>query len=173
MRENGAKFGPRRSRRWAALAVSPKRGNRRPARDHRETSASHNPFAKPARIPPRNRAESPKTIPKTVWKTVKASNNRPSLHMVGAYATPFLCDWRRGAPARGGPPPPATFLLKAGGTGLRRDPTRPLRRPLVPRKLATRRRSADLAAELRGGSATKTGGVPQMCHKCGPNVAVL
>ena len=71
----------------AAPAVLPKRGGGGLGVTHRETSASHNPFAKPARIPPRNRAESPKTIPKTVWKTVKASNNRPSLHMVGAYAT--------------------------------------------------------------------------------------
>src|ERR1017187_9577055 len=84
---------PRRSRRWprwlshrngeaAACAVTTAKSS--------APTVAH--FAKPARIPPRDRAASPKTIPKTVRKTVKTSNNRLNFRMVNAYATPYATD---------------------------------------------------------------------------------
>jgi hypothetical protein len=127
------------------------------------------PFAKPTRIPPRNRAASPKTILITVPKTVKTSDNRPNFRMVGAFATHFLFAWRRGAPAwhyPGGNPRPATFLPRPVATGLRRDPTRPLRRPLCrgnPLRGArwrTERQNYGAAAQQK----------PGMCLKCVPSV---
>src|ERR1019366_876790 len=56
-------------------------------------------FAKPARIPRRERAEDPKTIRKTARRTVKTLNKGPNFRMVDTYATPFLFDWPSGAPA--------------------------------------------------------------------------
>ena len=47
-------------------------------------------FAKPARIPRRERAEYPKTILKTARRTVKPLNKGPNFRMVDTYATPFL-----------------------------------------------------------------------------------
>src|ERR1035441_8797068 len=60
---------------------------------------NRSPFAKPARIPRRNRAESPKTIGKTVRRTVKTLNKGPNFRMVDTYATHFLFDWPSCAPA--------------------------------------------------------------------------
>src|ERR1039457_4301945 len=56
-------------------------------------------FAKPARIPRRERAEDPKTIPNTARRTVKPLNKGPNFRMVDTYATPFLFHWPSCTPA--------------------------------------------------------------------------
>jgi hypothetical protein len=45
-------------------------------------------FAKPARTPRRERAENPKTIPKTARRTVKMLNKGPNFRMFDTYSTP-------------------------------------------------------------------------------------
>src|ERR1039458_8476884 len=81
-------------------ALSQKCGGGGPCRNPRRKPAPNRAhFAKPARIPRRKRAESPKTILKTVRRTVKTLNKGPNFRMVDTYATPFLFDWPSGAPA--------------------------------------------------------------------------
>src|SRR6266849_2583812 len=56
-------------------------------------------FAKSARKPGRERAESRKPILKTARRTVKTLNKSTNFRMVDTYATPFLFDWPSCTPA--------------------------------------------------------------------------
>jgi hypothetical protein len=130
------------------------------------TSAAITHFAKPARIPRRNRAESPKTIPRTVQEIVRKSNNRPNFRMVGAHATRFLFDRPRGAPAwhyPGGHPRSANVPAKTGRSG---TPPRP-HETLAPTPCAEKTR---YAAPIGGLSGRITGRQRNENRGCVPNV---
>jgi len=86
---HGAKFGHKQEQAISALLAHRNVDEAARAVTTPKTSAqtvAH--FAKPARTPRRERAENPKTIPKTARRTVKTLNKGPNFRMFDTYATP-------------------------------------------------------------------------------------
>ena len=169
---------PRRSRRWpcwlshrngeaAACAVTTAKTS--------VPTVAH--FAKPARIPPRKRAESPKTIPKTVRKIVKESNNRQNLHMVAAYATAVSIRLTQGRTSLAIPWRPSASGNVPAKTRRNGTPPRP-HETLAPTPSAEKTRYAvpigGMSGRITGRQRNENRGcgpnVPQTCRKCGGSV---
>ncbi len=125
---NGAKFGHKKGRRLPPCSLIETWIRRPAAATTPKTSAqtvAH--FAKPARKPRRERAESQKTIRKTAQRTFKTLNKGPNFRMVDTYGTPFLFDCPSCAPAwhyLGGNP----RLVRKQRDCSRNHPRRPLAR---------------------------------------------
>ena len=89
----------RQPARWPSLAPSPASQPYQPLTTPKTGAQSVAHFAKPVRIPRRERAENPKTTRKTARRTVKTLNKGPNFRMFGTFATPFLFDWPSCTPA--------------------------------------------------------------------------
>src|ERR1039458_8910534 len=89
----------RQPARWPSLAPSPASQPYQPLTTPKTGAQSVAHFAKPVRIPRRERAENPKTTRKTARRTVKTLNKGPNFRMFDTYGTPFLFDWPSCTPA--------------------------------------------------------------------------
>ena len=122
-------------------------------------------------MPPRNRAEGPKTIPKSVREDVRTSNNRPNLHMVGPYATAVSIRLTQGRTSLALPWRPSASGKRSCQDPAQRDsaatPRDPCPDPLCRENSPS---GADWRTERQnyGAAAQRK---PGMCHKCVPNVA--